>query len=130
MNEYLQRVKPFSPYLGSEDSFQTSVARYLDSLKLLWFHCPNGGSRNKIEGAKLKGMGVKKGVSDVIICEPRLQYSGMIIELKVGRNKVSPEQLEFLDNMKARGWRTLISYSLDEVMQEVDQYISCKTPIK
>lgn len=115
--------KTFSPYLGPEDNFQISVARYLDSLNVLWWHTPNGGSRNKIEGAKLKGMGTKKGVSDVIICEPRKNYSGLAIELKVGKNKPTPEQLEFQKKMNERGWKTLISYSLDEIMFEVQTYL-------
>lgn len=33
---------------------------------VLWWHTPNGGLRNKREAAKLKAMGVKSGVADLI----------------------------------------------------------------
>lgn len=32
----------------------------------LLHHCPNGGSRNKAEAVKLKQMGVKAGIPDLV----------------------------------------------------------------
>lgn len=53
-----------------EDALQKSVARLLDSTGLDWFHPANGEARNAITGAKLKAMGVKAGVPDVMIFQP------------------------------------------------------------
>lgn len=116
----------FQDYKGSEDNFQKSVAQYLDMKGLLWFHTPNGGSRNKIEASKLKGMGVKPGVPDCMICEPFGQFKGLAIELKVGRNTLSENQVFWLYELWKRGWKVVVSWSLDEVVEEVNAYLSLK----
>lgn len=119
-----KRIGKFEPYTGKEDNFQISVARYLDALGVLWFHVPNGGHRNKVTGAILKAMGVKPGVSDCLILEARKGFAGFAIELKVGRNDTSDNQKAFIENLQKRNWRVLVSWSLDEVIAEVDEYFS------
>lgn len=55
------------------------------------FHVPNGGSRSASEGNRLKAMGVVAGVPDFIYIS---RIGGIIgIELKVGKNPLSPQQL-------------------------------------
>lgn len=109
-----------------EDRLQIAAANYLrlQYPNVLWLHCPNGGSRNAIEGAKLKAMGVLKGVSDVLILEKRKDATGLAIELKYGKNKPTTEQLEFLDKLKARGWKTEVIYSIDAFIEAVNQYMA------
>lgn len=115
--------KKYPKYIGKEENFQKSVAIYLDSLGLLWCHTPNEIKANPAYYKKRKQLGVKKGVLDVLIFEPRGEYIGLAIELKVGRNNPSPEQLEWLKSLKSKGWSTLVSYSLDEVIDIIDDYI-------
>lgn len=55
-------------------------------------------------GRTLKRMGVKKGVSDFFLAIPIDGYAGFWLELKVGKNKVSPEQEAFLNRKMARGY--------------------------
>jgi hypothetical protein len=119
-----QKRDEFKPYVGSEDNFQKAVARYLDAKGLLWFHCPNGGRRYKGDGAKLKVMGVKAGIPDIMILEARKNCYGFAIELKVGNNKCSPEQNEMRRHFIAANWHVLVSYSLDQVIYEIDKYLS------
>ena len=113
-------------YIGPEKNFQITTANYLDSLGVLWFHCPNGGTRNKREAISLKKEGVKSGVPDVIILEPRGKWCGLFIELKTGYNKPSENQLTFLERLKRRNYKTLVSWSLDEVINEIDKYLKTK----
>lgn len=123
-------IKPnpdFKKYVGSEDNFQKAVARYLDTLGAFWFHCPNGGSRNAIEASKLKGMGVKAGIPDCLILDQRKGYSGMAIELKVGYNKPSDQQLSIFDKLVAANWLVVVSWSLDEVITMIDYYYDNKS---
>jgi len=123
-------IKPnpdFKKYVGSEDNFQKAVARYLDTLGAFWFHCPNGGSRNAIEASKLKGMGVKAGIPDCLILDQRKGYSGMAIELKVGYNKPSYQQLSIFDKLVSANWLVLVSWSLDEVITMIDYYYENKS---
>ena len=123
-------IKPnpdFKKYVGTEDNFQKAVARYLDTLGAFWFHCPNGGSRNAIEASKLKGMGVKAGIPDCLILDQRKGYSGLAIELKVGYNKPSEQQLAIFDKLVSVNWLVLVSWSLDEVITMIDYYYENKS---
>ena len=112
----------FKKYVGKEDDFQKSVAKYLDNIQATWFHCPNGGSRNAIEASKLKAMGTKPGVPDCLILDQLKGFSGLAIELKVGYNKPSEQQLSFLDKLVAQNWLVIVSWSLDEVITVLDWY--------
>lgn len=112
----------FPKYKGSEDSFQKSVAKYLNAINAFWFHCPNGGSRHALEAVKLKEMGVKAGIPDCIILDSRHGYAGLAIELKVGYNKPSDRQLSIFDMLVERNYMVLVSWSLDEVVSAVDWY--------
>ena len=129
-------VKVFNKYQGSEDSFQISVARFLDNIPALknkWTHIANEGKtdlrRNSkgqvysLTGAKNKAKGKKKGLPDVMIFKRNANFIGYAIELKVGYNKPSPEQNEWLKSLENEGWKTLVSYSLDEVIYEVEKYL-------
>ena len=48
----------------------------------LLHHVPNGGSRNKIEAARLRAQGVKSGVPDLCLPVARGGNHGLYIELK------------------------------------------------
>lgn len=117
----------------TESDLQRSVARLLDHAGLTWCHVPNGGKRNAIEAAKLKGHGVKAGVPDVIVfdafpdpgaddCDRHLNeirgtwYFGLAIELKTGKNKPTPTQIEWHARLLLCGWRVEVCRSIDEVL--------------
>jgi hypothetical protein len=112
----------FPKYKGSEDNLQKAVAKYLDLIGSFWFHCPNGGSRHGLEAAKLKQMGVKSGIPDCLILDSRHDFAGLAIELKVGYNKPSEQQLAVLDKLVERKWMVVVSWSLEEVIAAIDWY--------
>lgn len=67
---------------------------------VLFWHTPNGGLRNKREAAKLKAMGVRPGVSDLIFirratwsldCLPEI----FCLELKAPNGKQNDNQIAF-----------------------------------
>lgn len=113
----------YQKYKGTEDNLQKSVAQFLDSKKLLWCHPPNGGSRNIIEATKLKGMGVKSGVPDCLIFTQNRGHSGLAIELKVGYNKPSDNQKEFIKGLEENGWLCVVSWSLDHCIELIEWYV-------
>lgn len=105
----------------TEDQLQKQVMHYLDLTlpkppKAFAFHCPNGGQRNAIVAAKLKAMGVKRGVSDVLILHGGKLHA---IELKVGTNGTTDDQEAFLDIVAENGGNTATCRSLDEVIGTV-----------
>lgn len=98
--------------LCSEDQEQIALMRWAayesgkyPALKKL-HHIANGGSRNPIEAAKLKRMGVKPGVPDLFLPEARGGYHGLYIELKRVRNGVvSAAQKGWIEALRASGYR-------------------------
>ena len=117
----------FQPYIGLEDHFQISAATFLNQLGALWFHTPNGGLRDKNIARKFKAMGLKPGVPDILIWDQRQGFSGYAIELKCGRNTPTDEQAFWLNKLQSLGWKTLVTWSLDEFIFEIEAYYGIKT---
>lgn len=89
---------------------------------IVWFHVPNGGSRNIREAVRFKREGVKAGVSDIIILKPNKSSHALLIELKRKGGKQSPEQKEFQKNVELWNYQYSIAKSLDEFMKIVNDY--------
>lgn len=92
-------------------------------LKLL-YHCPNGGTRNKLEAANLKRQGVKAGVPDLFLPVPRSQKYGLFIEMKVGRNKCTDNQKKWIRNLLEQGYEVKVCYSCEEAIQVIKKYLN------
>lgn len=84
------------------------LARWLDAAGVLWAHVPNGEYRNWSVARRLKSMGVKPGVPDILIftVPPLLVLArGVAIELKrQGARTCSSEQAAWMAELKAAGW--------------------------
>jgi hypothetical protein len=109
-----------------QEKFTAWYAGYLEPKGYRWFHPANGGSRNAIEGAKLKRMGVKRGVSDIIMPVARKSYHGLVIELKRVDGKeadVSPEQRDWLEWFKKAGWSTHVAFGFEQAKAIVLEYL-------
>ena len=55
----------------------------------------------------------RKGVADLLACSPKGRF--FAIEVKVGYNKPTEEQLEFLQEINDRGGIGIVAYSLEDV---------------
>ena len=84
---------------------------------------PNGGERNAIVGAKLKAEGVRRGVPDLFLAFPRHGYSGLWIEMKSSKGKVSPEQHQWLKALQEVGYEVKIAYSAEEAIGALTRYL-------
>lgn len=87
------------------------------------FHIANERKTKKITGLILKCMGVKRGVSDIMIAYPHGKYPGMFIEMKAKKGRPTVEQKEFLDRMKKVGYYTCIAYGALEAYEHVAAYL-------
>jgi hypothetical protein len=67
---------------------------------VVWWHTPNGGSRDAREGARFKQIGVKAGIFDLSFLHRGKFYA---LELKDAVGKVSPAQLEMWERYAAAG---------------------------
>lgn len=118
--------------MGQEKQVATEEQEHLalmDWIKLYPFlerniiHIPNGGSRFLLEAVKLKKMGVKPGVSDLFLCLPISNKSGLWIELKSKNGKISPSQKEWLTRMRANGYSAEVAYGCDEAIRIISDYV-------
>lgn len=79
-------------------------------------------------GRTLKRMGVKKGVADFFLALPLNQKSGLWIELKVGKNKPSKEQIEFLEKKISRGYDAVVVWGKDAAIEIIKSYLKDYIP--
>ncbi len=101
-------------------------------LRLL-FAIPNGaklpynrdqrGRRYSPQAQKLKAEGLRAGVPDLCLPVPRDGFHGMFIEMKVGKNKPSDEQVKFLDTLAEQGYYAAVCWGAEEVIREIREYL-------
>lgn len=99
-----------------EDQEQITLAGWLNGTGVPWCHVPNGGKRNRREAAKLRAMGVRRGVPDILIFD----IKSVAIELKRARpakSKVSEHQLKWLAHLDGAGWHTVVCYGAQEAIE-------------
>jgi len=126
------RQNPFEKYLTKENKFQRAVAQWLNMQhgELLWWHTPNEGKRSTFERWLAKVLGIRAGVSDIIIVHQNAVYNGIAMELKVGNNKPTQAQQDFLQHAKRQGFYTCVCYDLQQVMQVVNNYMQDVAQLK
>lgn len=111
-----------------------SVGKYP---QLKWLvHIPNGGTRNIREAVELKAQGVKPGVPDLALFYAakiaQIQdwkdghWHGLFIEMKTKPNKVSKEQIAWLDNLKKEGYYVKVCYNWVEARNTLIAYLEGK----
>jgi hypothetical protein len=113
-----------------EDRLQIAVMDYLryQYPNVLAIHVANERATSPMQGALLKRKGVTAGVPDVLIFQPkithnRLEYYGLAIELKVGKNRTTPAQRAILHDFDSSGWQAVVCYSFEEAQQVIDDHI-------
>lgn len=117
---------------GTEDAHQIALFCWaaLPDIRLRFpelqhmFHIPNGGLRNKAEAGKFKAMGVKAGVPDIFLPVPRWGKAGLWIELKVGSNKPSPDQIAYHAALYANNFDVTVQWTWDAAADYIMGYLS------
>lgn len=112
---------------GAEDQLQISCVTWFDyqyhSISWALFHVPNGGTRNSIEAAKFKAMGVRSGVPDLLLLIPRGGYHYLAMELKCGKNRQTESQRKYQEHVESNGGRYVVIRSIDEFISCVNGYL-------
>jgi hypothetical protein len=113
----------------SEDAQQMALFRLLDFAANRYpdlafvFHTPNGGARAKTTAARLKRLGARAGVPDVLVPIRRGDYSGIAIEMKYGKNHATVFQQRYLEHLRRNGWLTYIEYDWTVAGARILSYI-------
>jgi hypothetical protein len=103
--------------MRSEERLHRAVVdllRIYENRGLLAFcHVSNGEWRHKATGGRLKAMGVRAGVPDLLIWADGGHCFG--VELKAGTGKLSPAQTFWHATLETLGHRVYVVRSLDEM---------------
>jgi hypothetical protein len=117
-------------------SWAEAKSREHPELKLM-FAIPNGSyfgndmvrignkqvPRRILQASKMRAEGVRAGVPDVAILIPRKPHHGLFIELKVGNNKPSEEQLWWLEMLNKAGYRAEWCVGQDAAKRIICEYL-------
>lgn len=85
---------------------------------------PNGGARDAITGSRLKDEGVRRGALDLNLAKPIGKYAGLFLEMKVGVNKPSPDQLAFIDYLESVGYKCAVCWSATAAIHAIEEYLA------
>jgi hypothetical protein len=123
----------------SEHDEQASIIEWAGRLQVerpelaLLFAIPNGaklpylkdgrGRRYSPQAQKLKAEGMRAGVPDMCLPVARQGFHGMFIELKVGRNQPSAEQVNFLDHLAEQGYYAAVCWGAEDAISAILAYL-------
>jgi len=113
----------------TEHDEQVAVFRWAQLNELHWpclrwmFAIPNGGKRATVTAVRLKAEGAKAGVPDIFLPYPTGGYCGLWIEMKIGSNKPTGYQREWLVALSSSGYQVAVCYGADEAIAALQDYL-------
>lgn len=100
-----------------EDDEQADLCEWLDSHGIAYFAVPNGGARHIATAVRLKRLGVKRGVPDIIVPTMRIA-----IELKrKSGGHLSEDQKVWLALLEMAGWKVCVAKGAGEAISFLHQ---------
>lgn len=91
--------------------------------KLPYVKDPKSGRRYSPEAFKLRAEGLRKGVPDLCLPVARQGFCGMFVEMKVGDNKPSPEQVAYLDALAGHNYYAAVCWGADDAISSIAEYL-------
>lgn len=88
------------------------------------FHIPNGGFRNAITGARLKFLGVRRGVPDICLPVARSGKHSLWIEMKAKDGRLTVEQKSEIDQLRADGYGAAVCLGWEQARDVVVKYLA------
>ena len=101
-------------------------SRGYDKIGDYLFAIPNGGARGKTEAARLKGLGVRAGVSDLMFAFPIGNFHGLFIEMKAQKphdSPVSMHQRVFLERQGELGYQVVVCCGFAAAQGDILDYM-------
>ena len=117
-------ANPYEKYLKGEDKLQRAIINYLDMQypNARFTHPMNEGKRTKFEQYKMKYLGAKPGIPDLLIFTPNAVFSGLAVELKYKYNKPTDNQKKWLKWLENCNWATYWTNDFDDCVEVIDKY--------
>lgn len=120
--------KAIEKYLGPEDLLQIEVCKYIriqyPTVKI--HHSPNEGKRGYVQQYKVRHMAVAAGFPDLFLVKPRGRFGSkiVVIELKAGKNKATPAQLEWVNLFNAIDVPAKVCTGFDQAKAFLDEHLN------
>lgn len=90
---------------------------------------PNGmHAKSAMHAARQVSLGLKKGVYDIFLPKKKGKWCGLYIELKVGKNKPSDEQIAW-GKMLEKEYVMKVHWTLEDTVEEICKYLDIEAPI-
>ncbi len=107
----------------SEAKIQADIVQYLQTRGVYFFSVPNeaAGRDAAIRMARLKAMGLRSGVSDMVLIFPG---QVVFVEVKDEKGKQSDNQRRFQDKVNELGFDYFLVKSVEDVEKVVDKFIN------
>lgn len=119
-----------SEAIKPEDIEQIKVVEWLKNrTDLPFFAICNQRNCTPQYGALLKRMGLRAGVSDLMIPRAAKHYYGAFIELKTAKGKLSPHQVVFLEDMMKEGYFAICCWTAEAAITAIKTLYELETPI-
>lgn len=93
-------------------------------------HIPNEGKRSAIAGWRLKRVGMKPGVPDVLLPIAAGGYHGLWLELKAIGGRLSEAQQDVIAMLRGQGYRVEVCFGWDEARAAVERYLGQVAPVQ
>ncbi|MEO9231607.1 MAG: hypothetical protein ABI216_22015 [Devosia sp.] len=101
-----------------------SIQKYPD---LKWLSCSlNGVKLSKAQAGKAKAAGMLRGEHDLRLPVNSGEYVGLSIEMKAGKNKPTPEQIDYGLMLEKNGWKVAFFWSWTDARDEIIKYLEQK----
>ena len=82
----------------------------------------NGVKLSKAQAGKALKQGMKKGVPDLFLPVKQGGFSGLYIEMKSAKGRVSVEQSRYLKCAAENGYAVSVCYSANEAIKRIEDY--------
>lgn len=125
--------------VGTEDSEQIALFGWSAENVGTWpelkfmFAIPNGMyTPNKRVAGRMRTMGMKRGVSDILLPVRRGAWPGIFIEMKKIKTDtqkagvLKPEQKEFGDFVQSQGYGFVVCYGFEHARDTIIEYLNFK----
>lgn len=109
-------------HIANEATVHKAVIGHLAlraSTSCFWWHTPNGEKRDAITGAKLKSMGVRAGVPDIVLV---IDGKAHFLELKGAKGKLSAVQTEMRALIEAAGGVWAVAKGIDAALKQLEEW--------
>jgi hypothetical protein len=107
-----------------EDVAQQLLVEWMKWKKIPHIHIPNEGKRSFATFKWLENMGFKVGCSDLLVPRASQGFHGYWIEMKKQGKKPTENQIVFMEEMRAEGYKAEWFDDWEKARKSVEDYLT------